>query len=148
MKTIVLDDSTASALLAALQAANPAPPPPVGQPPSAPPPLPPAIGYEITRVTLDDALYLYKMSYDYATALRNLPGSHQLHYDILTLNGKTWWHMAGAAQADMQLRLSRVINEAGADNTALATQYDTSKYAGPLRNIYNNLVAAKLSGKA
>lgn len=149
-KTIQLDDTTFAALFAALSTAGAtATPPVVTTPPAPSAPPPPRITYPIALLYLADALYLYRKDYDYKTALAGLPGTHQLHYDILCdMNGKTWWELTGNAQAAMQQSISRAINLAGSDHAAEAMRFDTTKYTGPLAPVYVNLVAAKLAGKA
>lgn len=116
----------------------------VTPPPVVTPPVTLATTYPIQNVTLQDAMYLYKMAYDYRQALKNLPGTHQVHYDILTNGGKTWAEMTGLAQQNMQVMINRVINLAGSDNAAATSAFDAAHYTGSIVKIYNNLVASKL----
>ena len=121
------------------------PPPPVVEPPA---PVA-ATRYQASRITLADAMFLRKMTSPYSSVLRNLPGSHQLFFDVLTNNkGQTYWELpeGSAAQMDLKVAVNRWINDA-----AYAAEYptfDVKTYTGPLKAIYDNIVAAKLAGKA
>ena len=117
-------------------------------PPTSIPSAPTQLTYPVHEVTLPDAMFLYKMDYFYRQALKNLPGSHQIFFDILSNQfGKTYWQLTGTAQQNMQVAVNQVINWAGSENAAATQLFDTNKYTGPLKVIYNNLVTAKLAGK-
>jgi len=134
VKVYTLQDDTAT------------PTPPTSDPVT---PAPTVISFVADLVQLNDAMYLYKMQTAYASALKSLPGSHQVFFDMLTDRfGRTYWKLTGFAQQALQVTINRLINWAGSDHSADLRTFDVNTYTGPLKQIYNNLVAAKLSGKA
>lgn len=92
--------------------------------------------YEASKVTLDDAMFLFRKDLEY----RHLVPNHQLHFDILTQNGKTYAQMVGLTAAAFKNRVNQIINLAGEDNSAATASFDVAAYAGPLKSIYANLV--------
>jgi hypothetical protein len=137
---------------AAPEAPNPAPashPQPLPSAPGdfasylLPPAMPPAnggaISYPVAALTDADKFFLYRMDYWYKGALSQIPGSHQLHRDMLTdAQGHTVWQ-----GADINGAINQAINFAGEGHAAEAQRFDVKAYAGPLAQIYSNLVAAK-----
>lgn len=152
---MTIDDAItqAQALVTLLQGlksgAGTTPAPAPAPTPTPVPPPPPATRYPVAKVDIHDALYLYKMTSPYRSALRMVPGSHQLFFDVLTdRNGKTYWQLLNAdgseTSASMALKLSvnQWINGALASNEY--PTFDVNAYAGPLKAIYPALVAEKL----
>jgi hypothetical protein len=143
--TVTLSDQTAAELRSVLGSA-----PVVVQPPVVQPPAPVAVATTIraSSLTADDKMYIYKNISPYASALKSLPGSHQIFFDLLTDNsGKTYWQLVegSAAQAALKLQINTIINDTSY-NLPWAS-FDVNAYKGPVRAILANLIAAKLAGK-
>jgi hypothetical protein len=95
-----------------------------------------------------DNFYLGKKLYDYRQDLASLPGSHQLHFDILVNNyGKRYSDAnpcpAGYYKDDsMKDYINTLINDASYNGQ----DYDVADYTGPLIAIYDQLVVDKKAG--
>lgn len=128
-------------------------------PAPSPVPAPPDSGggkttFPAWRLGPDDKFYLYRMVGDYASALKSLPGTHELHYDVLTdavghrYSDAVPQPPGTTRDPSLKLAISRAINFAGSDHAAEVYRWNVSAYAGPLKEIVANLVAAKLAGRA
>lgn len=125
-------------------------PAPVVQPPVERPPVA-ATSYPVSKLVAADKMYLWKMEQAYRVALKSLPGSHQLFWEVLTDNfGHRWSdgvpQPAGTVNSPALNQAINLAINAGASDAALPS-FLVSAYNGPLRAIYANLVAAKLAGK-
>jgi hypothetical protein len=147
--TITLSDSTANELRAALGNVITTTPGPTPTPTGTA-----AISYPVSRLTAADRLYLYTVEIRniYKMALRDLPGSHQVFWDVLTDNfGKRWSDAdpqppGTTNNAALHLAINTAINTAATDPALRA--FDFNGYAGPLRAIVAALIDAKLAGRA
>lgn len=98
-----------------------------------------------------DRMFLLKSEYFYRGALAKLPGAHQLFFDILCDPFGRFWSDAVPTPVGfvnnpaMKQAINWIINDTSY-NGGPVNQFDLSKYNGPLKAIYDNLVAAKLNG--
>ena len=103
--------------------------------------------YPIGLLTDADKMWLVRYGmYAYMSALKYKPGSHQLLEDILTLNGRTVWEWAGALTGEqLQYKINLIKNMFMSGGEMYTPAYDQNSYTGPLRQVYKNLVALKLT---
>ena len=101
------------------------------------------------KVGSEDNWFLTKMKQPYSVALKTIPGSHQVYFDILTdSRGRTY--SDGQPQpvntvndAALKQQINVLIND-GSYNCP--STFDPAKYTGFLKTIYDNLVKWKLAG--
>lgn len=152
--TITLDDTTAANLRAALAGGTPAPTPSPSPAPSPAPTPAKQISYPVAKLTAADKVYLWRVEVlkVYALALKALPGSHQIFFDLLVDNlGHRWSDAtpqpAGTTNSPfLKQQISQAINAGASDPTE--PTFKIADYTGPLKEIMANLIEAKLAGKA
>ena len=87
----------------------------------------------------DDRMFLQRMEMQYRQDLRALPGAHQLYFDLLVdINGKTYWE---SGDNNFRDKVNWVINDTIQNGPP---SFNVSAYNRVLRQVYDNLVAAKL----
>lgn len=132
-KTITLSDNTYAELQYVLGVA------PVPTPVPVPVPTPTQSTYPVAKLTEADKVYLCLMQAPYRSALKSVPGSHQLFFDVLTdAQGRVWTEGNDA----LKLAINRVINEAS--GSTLLYSFNMSAYAGPLKAVVQNAISTRL----
>jgi hypothetical protein len=104
--------------------------------------------YSKVKVGTPDNFYLGKKVYDYRQDLKDLPGSQQVYFDILTNNYGKRYSDANPSPAgyyndpSMKQHIDTLIN----DSSYNGQNFDQSTYTGPLKAIYEQLVVDKKAG--
>ena len=117
--------------------------PPVTQPPAG---NGGARTFALSNLSVEDKKWLRIAMDQYRVALRNKPGAHQLCEDMLV--DSRGFNVTDHAPNDaLQARINQLKNEILAGGALYDPAYgvvQAAQYAGPLKQIYANLVAFKL----
>lgn len=106
--------------------------------------------YPVSKLTREDKFYLYRMVMPYKSALKNIPGTHQIHFDVLTDNfGRGFSDgipqpVGTVNDPILKTAINQAINYAGMTYAAECMSWDINSYTGPLKEIVQNLINKKL----